>query len=114
MSIHNPKMSLENAANRLYESAETARLIANKRRGFSRKFYNSQSMWQEYKADEPVGEPFQASQKEVKMMRQANEKQFLKALSKLKPGQAKPKLADYRLLLPVAEDKVEPKKLWEP
>ena len=109
MSIHNPKMSLENQANELErlltEYCERRKFKGKRTRSIMGRSYK----WQKFQGGEKIGEPFEATVKEIKLMEKKADYDFTKRLSKYKGIGPRPRLETWTT---VTAPKPE-KKLWE-
>lgn len=113
MKTFNPKMSFEAETERLQAAMGDLLAARARDRHRSKRFYSEVREWQELNGDVPVGDKFQATLKEIQVMKVAAEKKFTQALNRHKPGKPRPRLTVYELVqLPA---KTAPaKKLWEP
>jgi hypothetical protein len=110
MSIKNVKWSLENEAEYLDSAIQRQRQRMKMRRATAKFVREKSIQFEEFHGDEPTGNRFQSTWKEVKLMQSKADSDFLKAFGKTKPGKEKPRLVTYR------KAKDEPaisKKLWE-
>jgi len=109
MSIHNPKMSLENQANKLEELQaeyyERRKFKGRRARSIMARTYK----WQKFQAGEKIGDPFDATVAEVKIMEKKADADFTKKLSKYKGAGPRPRLETFDTI----KDPKPEKKLWE-
>ena len=111
MSIHNPKMSLENAAKSLDEAMANILLKKRKGKSFGKRFYTDQHQYQEINGDTPTGNVITATQKEIKVIQSQAEAEYSKRIKRYKGIGERPRLTHYKRITLNSEKPA--KKLWE-